>query len=115
MAPEGVIMRGIILAGGKGTQLFPLTKVTNKHLLPVGLEPMLFHPVRQMVEAGLRDLLVMTSNEQMGEVVQLLGSGKVFQFDLLDGGWTDAGKFERLMEANSMMFACGSRLQGGRS
>jgi dTDP-glucose pyrophosphorylase len=115
MAPEGVIMRSIILTGGKGTQLFPLTKVTNKHLLPVGLEPMLIHPVRPMVEAGLKDLLGITSTEQMGEVVQLLGSGKAFQFDRLDGGWTDAGTFESLAKANSMMFACGNRLQGGRS
>ena len=45
-------MKGIILAGGRGTRLFPLTKVTNKHLLPVGREPMIFHPVRLMVDAG---------------------------------------------------------------
>jgi glucose-1-phosphate thymidylyltransferase len=71
-------MRGIILAGGKGTRLFPLTKVTNKHLLPVGREPMIFHPVKQMVLAGVREILVVTSTEHMGDVVNLLGSGKEF-------------------------------------
>ncbi len=71
-------MRGIILAGGKGTRLHPLTKVTNKHLLPVGREPMIFHPVRQLVGAGIGDVLVITSTEHMGEVVRLLGSGKDF-------------------------------------
>ena len=71
-------MRGIILAGGKGTRLYPLTKVTNKHLLPVGHEPMIFHPVRQLVGAGIVDVLVITSTEHMGEVVRLLGSGKEF-------------------------------------
>lgn len=72
-------MKGIILAGGRGTRLFPLTKVTNKHLLPVGREPMIFHPVRQMVHAGVTDILVVTSTEHMGEVVQLLGSGRDFE------------------------------------
>jgi glucose-1-phosphate thymidylyltransferase len=72
------LMRGIILAGGKGTRLYPLTKVTNKHLLPVGREPMIFHPVRQMVSAGIRDVLVVTSTDHAGEVVRLLGSGKEF-------------------------------------
>jgi len=71
-------MRGIILAGGKGTRLNPLTKVTNKHLLPVGREPMIFHPVRQLVGAGIPDILVITSTEHMGEIVRLLGSGKAF-------------------------------------
>ena len=71
-------MKGIILAGGRGTRLFPLTKVTNKHLLPVGREPMIFHPVRQMVGAGVSDILVVTSTEHMGEVVCSLGSGRGF-------------------------------------
>jgi len=71
-------MKGIILAGGRGTRLFPLTKVTNKHLLPVGREPMIFHPVRLMVDAGVVDILIVTSTEHMGEVVRLLGSGREF-------------------------------------
>lgn len=74
----GVNMRGVILAGGKGTRLFPLTKVTNKHLLPVGQEPMIYHPVRQMVGCGLKEILVVTSTDHMGDVVGLLGSGAEF-------------------------------------
>ena len=69
-------MKGIILAGGKGTRLFPLTKVTNKHLLPVGREPMIFNPIRKMTEAGIQNILVITSTEHMGHIVTQLGSGK---------------------------------------
>ncbi len=71
-------MKGVILAGGKGTRLYPLTKITNKHLLPVGKEPMIFNPIRQMVLAGIEEILIVTSIENMGEVVRLLGSGKAF-------------------------------------
>lgn len=69
-------MKGVILAGGKGTRLHPLTKVTNKHLLPVGKEPMIFNPVKQLVSAGIEDIMVVTSKEHMGEIVRLLGSGR---------------------------------------
>jgi glucose-1-phosphate thymidylyltransferase len=68
-------MKGVILAGGKGTRLHPLTKATNKHLLPVGTEPMIFHGIRQLVSAGIRDILVVTSTDHMGDVVRCLGSG----------------------------------------
>ena len=71
-------MKGIILAGGTGSRLFPLTKVTNKHLLPVGREPMIFHPVRKLTEAGVSEILIVTGVEHMGDVVNLLGSGKDF-------------------------------------
>lgn len=74
-------MKGIILAGGKGTRLDPLTKVTNKHLLPVGKEPMIFNPIKQLTSAGIKEILVITSKEHMGEVVRLLGSGKEFGCD----------------------------------
>lgn len=71
-------MKGVILAGGTGTRLFPLTKVTNKHLLPIGKEPMIYHPVKQLVSAGITSILVVTSTNHMGDVVNLLGSGKEF-------------------------------------
>ncbi len=74
---EGV-MKGIILAGGSGSRLYPLTKVTNKHLLPVGSEPMIFHPIKKLLGAGIRDVLVVTGTEHMGAVVGLLGSGRDF-------------------------------------
>jgi glucose-1-phosphate thymidylyltransferase len=74
----GEIVKGVILAGGVGTRLTPLTEITNKHLLPVGKEPMLWHPVRQLVGSGIDEILVVTSTHHMGSVVQSLGSGKRF-------------------------------------
>jgi glucose-1-phosphate thymidylyltransferase len=71
-------MKGVILAGGTGTRLFPLTKVTNKHLLPVGNEPMIFNPIKQLLSADITDILVVTSKEHMGDIVNLLGSGVDF-------------------------------------
>ncbi len=71
-------MRGVILAGGTGSRLYPLTKVTNKHLLPVGNQPMIYYPVQKLVEAGIDDILIVTGVEHMGDVVGLLGSGKEF-------------------------------------
>src|SRR6478672_3404579 len=71
-------LRGVVLAGGTGSRLFPLTKVTNKHLLPVGREPMIFHPVRLLVDAAITEILIVTGTEHMGDVVGLLGSGKEF-------------------------------------
>src|SRR5690606_33624080 len=68
-------MKGIILAGGTGTRLYPLTKVTNKHLLPVGKYPMIYHAVAKLKEAGITEQLVVTGREHMGDVVSLLGSG----------------------------------------
>lgn len=68
-------MKSIILAGGTGSRLHPLTKVTNKHLLPVGKYPMIFHPVNKLKQAGLTDILIITGKEHMGDVVSLLGSG----------------------------------------
>lgn len=71
-------MKGIILAGGTGSRLFPLTKVTNKHLLPVGKYPMIFHSIAKLKEAGIKDILIVTGKEHMGDVVNLLGSGNEF-------------------------------------
>jgi glucose-1-phosphate thymidylyltransferase len=71
-------MKGVILAGGTGSRLFPLTKVTNKHLLPVGREPMIFHPVKKLTEAGITEICIVTGVDHMGDVVNLLGSGKDF-------------------------------------
>ena len=69
-------VRGVILAGGKGTRLGELTKVTNKHLLPVGPMPMVYHPLKKFVGAGLRDILLVSGTEHMGDFVELLGSGR---------------------------------------
>lgn len=74
-------MKGVLLAGGTGSRLYPLTKVTNKHLLPVGNFPMIYHPIQKLVEAGISDICIVTGVEHMGDVVRLLGSGKEFQAD----------------------------------
>ncbi|MDE0484351.1 MAG: sugar phosphate nucleotidyltransferase [Candidatus Poribacteria bacterium] len=72
------MLRGVILAGGLGTRLYPLTKVTSKHLLPVGNEPMIFHGVRQLTEAGITEILIVTNPSYVGDFVNVLGSGKEF-------------------------------------
>src|SRR5262245_41465212 len=75
-------LRGVILAGGKGTRLGELTKVTNKHLLPVGPFPMIYHPLRKLVEAGIKDILLVSGTEHMGDFVELLGSGRCHDCEL---------------------------------
>ena len=71
-------MKGIILAGGTGSRLRPLTKVTNKHLLPVGRKPMIYHPIEKLRGIGIEDILIVTGVEHMGDIVSLLGSGSEF-------------------------------------
>ncbi|SFI88578.1 glucose-1-phosphate thymidylyltransferase [Paenibacillus sp. UNC496MF] len=71
-------MRGIILAGGTGSRLYPLTKVTNKHLLPVGQYPMIYHAIHKLIAADINDILIVTGRDHMGDVVNLLGSGYEF-------------------------------------
>lgn len=71
-------LRGVVLAGGTGSRLRPLTKVTNKHLLPVGTKPMIYHPIEKLLSAGIDEILIVTGIEHMGDVVNLLGSGKDF-------------------------------------
>ena len=69
-------IRGVILAGGKGTRLGALTRVTNKHLLPVGPYPMVYHPLKKLTGAGITDILLVSGTEHMGDFVELLGSGR---------------------------------------
>ena len=71
-------MYGVVLAGGTGSRLFPLTKVTNKHLLPIGNKPMIYYPIEKLIEAKINKIVIVTGTEHMGSVVQLLGSGKDF-------------------------------------
>jgi len=71
-------LRGVVLAGGTGTRLMPLTKVTNKHLLPVGQKPMIYYPIEKLTAIGIKDILIVTGVDHMGDVVSLLGSGKDF-------------------------------------
>jgi len=71
-------MKGVILAGGTGSRLFPLTRVTNKHLLPIYDRPMVFHPIQTLVNAGITDILVVTGGHNAGDFLRLLGNGKDF-------------------------------------
>jgi glucose-1-phosphate thymidylyltransferase len=71
-------MKGIVLAGGLGTRLYPLTKITNKHLLPIYDKPMIYYPIEMMVDAGIRDILIVTGGKNAGDFLQLLGNGKEF-------------------------------------
>ena len=71
-------MKGIVLAGGLGTRLSPLTRVTNKHLLPVYDRPMIFYPIETLVNAGIRDILVITGGQNAGDFLRLLSNGKDF-------------------------------------
>jgi len=71
-------LRGVVLAGGTGLRLKPLTKVTNKHLLPVGHKPMIYYPIEKLTSIGIEQILIVTGVEYMGDVVGLLGSGREF-------------------------------------
>ncbi len=75
-------MKGVVLAGGTGSRLYPLTRVTNKHLLPVGRYPMIYHPLMRLRRAGIFEVVIVTSPEHMGDVVNLLGSGSRLGLDL---------------------------------
>ncbi len=90
-------MKGVILAGGKGTRLYPLTKITNKHLLPIYDKPMIFYPIEALVDAGIRDILIVTGGGYAGDFLQLLGNGRQFGLTSLnytyqegEGGIADA-------------------------
>jgi glucose-1-phosphate thymidylyltransferase len=90
-------MKGVILAGGLGTRLFPLTKITNKHLLPIYDRPMIHYPIRTLSDAGLRDILIVTGGNHAGEFLRLLGNGKEYGLDEIayayqegEGGIADA-------------------------
>lgn len=102
-------MKGVILAGGTGSRLFPLTKVTNKHLLPVGDKPMILHCVDKLIEAGVTEILIVSGVEHLGSVVALLGSGKEygceFTFKVQDqaGGIAEALGLARHFVGNDKM------------
>jgi glucose-1-phosphate thymidylyltransferase len=90
-------MKGIVLAGGLGTRLHPLTKVTNKHLLPVYNRPMIYYPIQTLVNVGIRDILLVTGGNNAGDFLKLLGNGREFGLKHLDytyqegeGGIADA-------------------------
>jgi glucose-1-phosphate thymidylyltransferase len=71
-------MKGVVLAGGTGSRLFPLTKITNKHLLPIYDRPMIYYPIQTLVEAGIQDIMVVTGGRNSGDFLRLLANGKQF-------------------------------------
>jgi glucose-1-phosphate thymidylyltransferase len=90
-------MKGVILAGGLGTRLLPMTRVTNKHLLPVYDRPMIYYPLQQLVHAGVKDVLVVTGGDSAGDFLKLLRNGHEFGLEYLrfayqegEGGIADA-------------------------
>lgn len=110
-------MKGVILAGGTGSRLYPLTKVTNKHLLPVGRKPMIYHPIAKLLEAGVQELLIVTGVEHMGHVVGLLGSGAEmgcrFTYKVQDqaGGIAQAlGLAENFVHGDAMTIILGDNI-----
>ncbi len=90
-------MKGVVLAGGTGSRLFPLTKITNKHLLPIYDKPMIYYPIQTLVDAGIRDILIVTGGSNAGDFLRLLANGKEFGLTHLnytyqegEGGIADA-------------------------
>ena len=71
-------MKGVVLAGGTGSRLFPLTKITNKHLLPIYDKPMIYYPIQTLVDAGICDILIVTGGRNAGDFLRLLANGKEF-------------------------------------
>jgi glucose-1-phosphate thymidylyltransferase len=90
-------MKGVVLAGGAGSRLFPLTKITNKHLLPIYDRPMIYYPIQTLVDADIRDILVVTGGRNSGDFLRLLANGKEFGLNHInytyqegEGGIADA-------------------------
>lgn len=90
-------MKGVVLAGGTGSRLYPLTKITNKHLLPVFDRPMIYYPIQSLVEAGINDIMIVTGGESAGDFLRLLGNGT--QFGLKDLNYTYQEKAGGIAEA----------------
>lgn len=95
-------MRGVILAGGLGSRLHPLTKVTNKHLLPVYHKPMIYYPIETLVDAGVKELMIVTGGNSAGDFLRLIGNGRKLGLDHVsfayqegEGGIADALKLAR--------------------
>jgi glucose-1-phosphate thymidylyltransferase len=92
-----MLMKGVVLAGGTGSRLFPLTKITNKHLLPIYDRPMIYFPIQTLVDAGIRDILIVTGGRNSGDFLRLLANGKQFGLNHInytyqegEGGIADA-------------------------
>jgi glucose-1-phosphate thymidylyltransferase len=106
-------MKGVVLAGGTGSRLYPLTKVTNKHLLPIYNKPMIYYPIQTLVDAGIRDILVVTGGKNAGDFLRLLANGKEFGLVHIDytyqegeGGIADALALAQHFADNDRICVC---------
>ena len=114
-------MKGVVLAGGLGSRLYPLTKITNKHLLPVFNKPMIYYPIQCLVNAGISDILVVTGGNSAGHFLQLLRNGSDFGLRRLnyayqegEGGIADALKLaEAFAEGDSICVVLGDNIIEG--
>ncbi|OGF44354.1 MAG: spore coat protein [Candidatus Firestonebacteria bacterium RIFOXYC2_FULL_39_67] len=114
-------MKGIILAGGLGTRLSPLTRITNKHLLPVYDKPMIFYPIQTLVDAGITDIMLIVGGNNAGDFLRLLGNGKDFGLKHInyayqkgEGGIADAlALAEHFSEGEKVLVMLGDNLIGG--
>ncbi|MHC5065096.1 MAG: sugar phosphate nucleotidyltransferase [Planctomycetota bacterium] len=114
-------MKGVVLAGGLGTRLYPLTKVTNKHLLPVYDKPMVYYPIQCLVNAGISDILIVTGGNSAGDFLQLLGNGTEFglkdfsyTYQQGEGGIADALKLaEHFAEGEKVVVVLGDNIIEG--
>src|SRR2546428_9636659 len=84
-------MRGVALAGGLGTRLLPLTRITNKHLLPVLDRPMIYYPLQTLINAGIKDILIVTGGPHAGDFLRLLGNGGEFGLPPLNYTYQEGG------------------------
>lgn len=82
-------MKGVILAGGLGSRLSPLTRITNKHLLPVHNKPMIYYPIQTLINAGIEDIMIVTGGNSAGDFLKLLGNGKDFGLKHLNYTYQD--------------------------
>ena len=111
-------MKGVILAGGLGTRLFPLTKITNKHLLPVYDRPMIHYPIQTLVNAGIDDIMIVTGGRKSGDFLSLLGNGRDFGLKHLnytyqegEGGIAEAlGLAEHCAKGDKIVVVLGDNL-----
>jgi glucose-1-phosphate thymidylyltransferase len=83
-------LKGIVLAGGLGTRLYPITKITNKHLMPVYNKPMVFYPIRTLVDAGVQDILIVTGGNNAGDFLRILRNGEEFGLKRLSYRYQEA-------------------------
>ncbi len=111
-------MKGVILAGGLGTRLYPLTKITNKHLLPIYDRPMIYYPLQTLVDAGIEEILIVTGGNNAGDFLRLLGNGKEFGLKHLnytyqegEGGIAEAlGLAEYYVDGDSVVVILGDNI-----